>query len=260
MRGLRLALGVTIVAVLALDLTAIATNPGPAARATTVTSSSRPALRLLNWSGEQWLVNPPSAQGPEQTPLSDTGVAAHVDAAGRLHLTVTKVDGRWRSVQLEALGPVNYGTYHFVTDSSIATLAKPLDFAMFVFQSGAARLTNEIDLEDSRALLGMRNGLDAQYVVQPYTEPHHIHRYVVDRDVAVTQQQFIWTQRDVSFLTRLGAGADAPIISQFHYRGPSNPAPDGEHLYVDLFLHGGVTTVGPGTRTAVLDSFTYTPA
>jgi hypothetical protein len=263
MRGLIATLAVVILGVIALDATAIVAAPrddashGATAGALTPT---RPAFRLIMWSGQVWLVNPPNQNGPEGDPMSDSNAAVHVDAKGRLHLAVTSVHGVWRSVQLESLTPLHYGTYRFVTSSSIATLTKPLDFGMFIYRVGTAYLRNEIDLEDSSDLIAMHGAQDAQYVVQPYYKPHHILRYVIGPNVAKTQQQFIWTNRDVKFITRAGTAPDAPIVNQFHYHGRSAPTPVGEHVYINLFLHGGAKWVGSTTRTAVVDSFTYTPS
>jgi hypothetical protein len=261
-RGIIAALTVAILGVLALDATAIVAAPkapsaGSAAPAATQDTSHR--LRLLLWSGQVWLVLPNNQTGPDQDPLSDSDSSVHVDSTGRLHLTVRKVGGVWRSVQLESLAQVNYGSYRFVTRTSSSTLAKPLDFGMFVYRAGSPYLTNEIDLENSRALIGMHGHLDAQFVVQPYYKPHHIRRYVISHGTTATQQQFVWAKGDVRFATRRGTAATAPVVERFHYHGSSTPTPYGEHVYVNLFIHGGGNKVGPGTRTAVIDSFTYTP-
>jgi hypothetical protein len=260
MRGIIAALMMAIVGVLALDACAIVAAPTTSS-ARAQTSAIKPSLRLLHWAGQEWEVAPPSQSGPDEDAMADSKAAAHVDSHGRLHLAMTKVDGGWRSVELIAMTPAKYGKYRFVTTASIATLARPLDFGMFVIRPGAPELTNEVDLEDSRALIGMRHGLDAQYVVQPYNKPHHIFRYAIKRAVKTTQQSFNWTKSDVKFLTRRGAGAHGAVVKRFHYHGSSSPTPSNMSLRINLFIHGGDSRkIHAGPKSVILDSFTYTPA
>lgn len=265
MREMIAALMMAIVGVVALDACAIVAAPTTSGATTSTstpqTSSVKPALRLLKWAGRTWLVAPPSQTGPDQDEMSDSNAAVHVDSHGRLHLAITKVGGVWRSVELVAMTPAKYGRYHFVTTAAIARLALPLDFGMFVIRPGAPELTNEVDLENSRALIGMHHGLDAQYVVQPYTKPHHIFRYAIKRAVKTNQQSFTWTKSNVTFLTRQGTSSHGRRIAHFHYHGPSAPTNNNMQLHINLFIHGGDSKkLHSGPKSVIFDSFTYTPA
>lgn len=257
------ALMVTIVGVVALDVTAIVVEPATSSGAATAGASPmavlKPAVRMLRWAGQEWEVAPPTQPGPDSDAMSDSHAAAHVDSRGRLHLAMTKVGGAWRSVELVDPTPATYGTYRFVIDAAVSTLAKPLDLGMFVIRPGAPTLTNEVDLEDSRALIGMHHGLDAQYVVQPYTKPHHLFRYAITHKVHTTTQSFKWIKNDVKFTTRKGSGAHAPLLAHFHYHGSSAPTSSNMSLRLNLFIHGHSGTVQGGPKSVILDSFTYTP-
>jgi hypothetical protein len=260
LRGTIAALTVAIAGVLVLDTTAIVAAPRsstPAPSAPVSTSARTPSqLRLLLWSGEIWLVFPPSANGPDgPNSLSDSTQAAYVDPQGRLHLKITKVDGKWRGVQLESLAPLNYGTYSFVTGTSTARLAAPIVLGMFVYKPSNVRYTNEIDLEDSRSLIGLGYPRDAQYVVQPYTKPNHIHRYAIRRSITTTRQQFTWNPGRVSFVTRAGTSPTAKRLSHFVYAGPDVPEPSNEHVYINLHLHNK-KPLNDGTHSVILNSFT----
>jgi hypothetical protein len=261
MRAVLAALTLAIVGVLVLDTTAIVVGDQSSAEAASRTTAAPTAFRLINWAGQVWEVAPPSQLGPNMDRMSDSAAAAHVDSQGRLHLSMTKVNGGWRSVELSVLTPTwSYGTYKFVTTASIAHLAKPLDFAMFLIRP-SKHLQNEVDLEDSRALLGMHGGLDAQYVVQPYYRPGHIHLYRIKAHQKTVQQSFTWRPSDVRFATRPGVNGRNSPLAHFHYHGPSAPADFGMYLHINLFVHARhhKNRIGKGVRSVVLDSFTFTP-
>jgi hypothetical protein len=107
----------------------------------------------------------------------------------------------------------------------------------------------------------MRGGLNAQYVVQPYYRPGHIHRYRIKARQKTVQQSFTWRPSDVRFTTRPGAQPSKAPLASFHYHGPSAPADRGIYLHINLFMHDAThkDRVGKGARSVVLDSFTYTP-
>jgi len=251
-RQILVTLAVAIAGVLALDTTTIVAAPSDTAG---VLNHSESTIRLQPWSGETWLVFPNSANGPDGPGrLSDSTQAAHVDTHGRLHLQVTKVNGRWRGVQLEALNPLNYGTYRFVTASPVGSLATSLVLGMFVYKSSQVRYTNEIDLENSRSLIGLGYPRDAQYVVQPYTKANHVHRYAIRRKYKTVTQEFTWRPGRVSFVTHVGTSATGKRLSHFSYAGPDVPQPGNEHLYINLHFHG-FNPPTDGRRTVILKSF-----
>jgi hypothetical protein len=257
-RGRIAVMVLAVLSVVGLGTTSLVAAPrSPQTRTSAAASASDSPLRLIFWAGQVWLVDPPNGPGPHGEPVTNSSKAVWVDSRGRLHLRVIKVGGAWETVQIESLSAVSFGTYRFVTDSSIATLAKPLDFAMYVFRSGSKRLTNEIDLENGRTLIGMHHGRTSQFVVQPYYRPHHIYRYGIARGVAKTQQEFTWTPGKVRFLTRLGAGKHARVLTRYAFKGADVPPTRGMHVYIELFLHGSQRSVDKGTRTAILDSYTF---
>jgi hypothetical protein len=261
-RALLTALVVAIVGVLSLDATKIVAAPNDsgshASSLVNTANSSNTPLRLLHWSHVYWMVFPNSAHGPDGPhTLSDSTRAARVDSRGRLHLAVTKVNGKWRGVQLESLSPLNYGTYRFVTSSRLGNLAKPLVLGMFTYKPSQVRYTNEIDLESSRSLIGLGYPVDSQYVVQPYYKANHIHRYPIRRKYKHVTQQFTWRPGKVTFVTTAGRGSPGKRLSQFTYAGPDVPAPSNEHVYINLHLHHPHAP-GKGARSVILDSYSYT--
>jgi hypothetical protein len=261
-RSLLVALTAAIAGVLVLDTTALVAGRMPAQAATstiTVPSHSNTPLRLLKWSGVTWLVFPAASPGPDgPRTLTDSDRAATVDRKGRLHLRLTHVGGSWRGVQLESISPLNYGTYQFVTGSAVGDLAKPAVLGMFVYKSSQTKYTNEIDLEDSRALSGLGYPRDAQYVVQPYYKKHHLHRYAIRRKYTRVIHQFTWRPGKVRFATRAAFHGHHKVLSKFRFHGYDVPQPNNEHVYINLHLHPN-RPPGKGSREVILNSYSYRP-
>ncbi|MBV9487268.1 MAG: hypothetical protein JO246_14570 [Frankiaceae bacterium] len=259
-RSLLTAFGVAIAGVLVLDTTAIVAAPEkPSSEGLPpAPTHSNVGLRVIKWSGKQWLVFPQTSNGPDGAhTLSDSVKACRIDAKGRLHLRLTKVNGQWRGVQLEMLNPVNYGTYKFVTGSRLGHLAKPGVLGMFVYKKSQVPYTNEIDLEVSRSLHKNGYPLDAQYVVQPYYKAHHLHRYAIRQKYKVVSHQFSWSAGKVRFVTRAGQGKKGKRLGHFRFKGYDVPQPANEHVYINFHLHPN-RPPGKGKKSVILKSFTYT--
>jgi hypothetical protein len=262
MRSVTTAFLVAILGVLALDATAIVAAPGATPTSSPTHRAGPTGLfqRQITWSGYHWLVaNGNGPDGPNT--LSDSATAVHVDSHGRLHLALTKVNGAWRGVQLELTQPLNYGTYRFITASSVAKLAKPGVLGMFVYKRTTSngmpvKYVNEIDLEDSRALHPDGYPLDAQYVVQPYYvhHPPHLHRYPIRSKYKTVTHQFTWRGGKVIFNTWAGSGSQGKRLGHFRFKGYNVPAPMNEHVYINFHLHP-YHAPGKGSKSVVLKSF-----
>jgi hypothetical protein len=130
---------------------------------------------------------------------------------------------------------------------------------MFVYRPGSQRLTNEIDVEDSRfAHLTAPN--NAQFAVQPYYAPHHYHQYYIRASNAHLYQQFQWLPGaaggSVHFVSRAGATSHGAVISRWSYHGASTPTPSNEHLFIDLWLNSNEPPKN-GTHSAIIRSFHF---
>lgn len=194
--------------------------------------------------------------------MSSSLDAVHVDSKGRLHLAITKVHGVWRCAEIESLVPMSYGTYSWVVDTDTSAFAPTTVLGMFVYRPGTKKLTNEIDIENSQFthLIAPNN---AQFAVQPWYAPDHLHGYALAASQFPIYQQFEWLPNKpgdgiVHFETRAGDSATAPLATKWTYQGYSTPTPYNEHLYIDLWLNVRRDPVG-GTHSAVIRSFHYAP-
>jgi hypothetical protein len=222
------------------------------------------ALRVLQWAGHSWLVYPVDQQGPESVPLSNSPKAVYVDSQGRLHLRITKVGGIWRSVELQSLDPVSYGTFHMTIDTKTALFDPWAVLGMFVYRPGSAMQTNEIDIEDSRFPHLLKAPDNAQFVVQPYYAPHHLHGYPLTSSDQHLYQQFTWLPGTpgngiASFETHVGTSRNGPLLAKWSYQGYSVPTAIGMHLYINLWMNKN-HPVTAGTHSAIITGYDYVPA
>jgi hypothetical protein len=221
------------------------------------------AIRLLSWSGRPWLIYSNTSNGPENVKLTNSTKAIWVDSRGRLHLHIVKIDGVWRSVELRSLNTVGYGTYRLINDTATARFAPQTVFGMFVYRPGTKTYTNEIDIENSRFPRYLKPPNNAQFAVQPYTQPHHEHAYHVKPSYVPLFQQFKWyppVQGNgvVKFETRVGDTPHSPLLTRWSYYGASTPTASNMYLFIDLWLNHGAAPTN-GTHTAVLRSLTVEP-
>jgi hypothetical protein len=260
-----------IVGVVGLDLTAlIAPEPqaGSFGSGTGLTPATVPPTgdlqpRLLQWSGRTWMVYPNSQPGPEKVLLNDSPDAVYVDGQGRLHLNIIKIRRAWRSVELQSLTPVSYGTYQTILDTAVAKFSPEVVFGVFVYQPGTAQFTNEIDIEDAQFPHYLRPPENAQFVVQPYYSPNHSRSYQIRDDYVPLYQQFTWLpphngNGTVDFETRVGTTSASPLLAHWRYFGYSDPSAVDMYLYVVLWLDHGKAPTG-GAHSAIVRSVTFTP-
>jgi hypothetical protein len=265
-------LALAIVGVTGLGLTAVATQAAPATTNGTVAVQPTPVdlgtagQRLLNWSGITWLVYPNCPNcGPEQTPTTNAAKALYVDSRGWLHMNVTKIDGKWRGVEMRALTDVPYGTYRWVVNSQTADLDPWAVLGMFVYRPGTAQYTNEIDIEDSRFPHLLHAPDNAQFTVQPYKPAGHQHGYYISPDYHPLLQQFTWspafgneTHGLVQFEARVGTTPNSPLLSRFSYGGYAVPTSENMQLFVVLWMNKN-TPPTTGTHSAVIRNLTISP-
>jgi len=243
-----------------------ATLSGGAA-ASAPAAATKPASllpRILHWSGQDWQIYADLQQGPEKVPLSNSQAAANVDSRGRLHLRINNVSGVWRSVELETVNPLGYGTYTMKVDATPAKFDPWVVLGMFTFTPGGTPYQNEIDVEDSRFPNLLRAPNNAQFAVQPYYVRNHEHGYYLKPTVHHLFQQFTWLPGShgvgtARFQTRAGSRARSPLIARWHFRGKSVPKPGSEHLYLALWTNQGKPP-NHGTHAAIIRSFSFRPA
>ncbi|MHB1461082.1 MAG: LamG domain-containing protein [Armatimonadota bacterium] len=170
-----------------------------------VTRTNPELPREIDFSGLKWtvkksefLVGPPSAGNYFSASADDVWV----DALGRLHLRISNHDGRWYCSEVIGKDSFGYGTYRFVIDNDPAAIDYNAVFGLFTWDDTAPSPYREIDIEFSR--WGNPTDPNAQYVLMPYDQPNHRHRYNLASLAGTSTHSLTWSQDALAFSSYTG--------------------------------------------------------
>lgn len=209
----------------------------------------------VTWSGGSWQVKTSTAAvGPGPNIFAKANVS--VDASGFLHLRIARdASNRWTTA--EVIGPTSYGygTYTFTVASRLDQFDPNVVLGLFTWSDKAPYAHRELDVEiaDWGSTTDPTN---AQFVVQPYDKPNHLHRFPVG-DAVRTLHQFEWRAGRVTFTSRrLDTGA---LIATYTYSGSDVPKPGDERVRLNLWLFRGAAPTNGLPVEVVVESFAFAP-
>jgi hypothetical protein len=223
--------------------------------------SNKLAPRTIQFSAYEWKVkSSDSPVGPGPNYFSNSNNNVEVDAAGRLHLRITKRDGRWYCAEVISTRSFGYGTYKFYLDANLDNLDPRVVLGLFTWSDDAAYSHREIDVEISR--WGDVDNKNAQFVVQPYTRPINIVRFQIPQGVAKTVHSFLWKQDSVfcqSLKGFVGSAAEGNSIIQQHTFSQGIPAPGNENARINLWLTTEESTADGKQAEIIISKFEFVP-
>jgi hypothetical protein len=177
---------------------------------------------------------------------------------GSLHLKITQIDGLWQCGEVYLTESLGYGTYTVLVASHLDNLSQDTVAApLFIYAAPGQELDSEYS-----GLGGLIPSPDtAQFVVQPYTVPGNIVRWVQPSTDQFTVQME-WRADHVTFTAWNGwASTPAPtdVIYQWTYTGAYIPPVGQERARINLWLlNGSAPTNGIGNEM-VIHSFNFEP-
>ena len=123
-----------------------------------------PASRTISFSSYVWTVKRSTGvTGPGPCIFSDSEKDVFVDSEGRLHLKITRHQGKWVCAEVVSLKSFGYGTYHFEMESSMHFDPQAV-WGLFTWHiRDPAYSHREVDIEFSR--WGCPVNQNAQFVV-----------------------------------------------------------------------------------------------
>ncbi|HEX8026295.1 MAG TPA: heme o synthase, partial [Candidatus Limnocylindrales bacterium] len=208
----------------------------------------------VSWNNVTWQVKTSNAPvGPGPNIFSKANVS--VDAAG-LHLRIQPdANGRWTTA--EVIGPTSYGygTYTFVTGSSVGSLDPNVVLGLFTWSDRAPYAHREIDVEVAK-WANAADTSNAQFVVQPYDVASHLTRFQTGTAGKI-RFVFRWAAGQVTF-TSTDAVTGSPIAS-YTYTGADVPKPGDERVHLNLWLFNGAAPTNGQPAEVVVQSFTFAP-
>jgi hypothetical protein len=208
--------------------------------------------KTLQFSGYDWLVKSSEQQvGPGPNYFSDSNVS--VDGQGQLHLRITQRSGHWFCAEVISKQSFGYGTYRFYLNTRPGSLDPEVILGMFTWNNDPAYHHREIDIEVSR--WGQVNNQNAQFVVQPYTDPQNIRRFQIPPALSYSTHSFTW-KPDSIFLQSIAASGD---VIQEHTFTEGIPKAGGENARINLWLMSGQAPTDGKEAEVIIKKFEFIP-
>ncbi len=198
--------------------------------------------KVINFSGYQWIVKSESATvGPGPNIFSDSTDNVWTDDSGGLHLEITNKQGQWQCAEIISENNFGYGTYRFYLTGRVDLLNENVVFGLFTWDDDSAFNHREIDIEFSK--LGDSDALsNAQFVVQPYTNPENNYAFNLQLGGDYSTHSFKWNNNSISFRSWHGHNEDPEdnfIIENWVYSGGDVPLSGNEKVHINLWLYLG---------------------
>lgn len=227
-----------------------------------VPSKHETRLRRIKFSGYEWTVKSSSDRvGPGPNYFSDSRSNVAIDSRGRLHLRITKRDGRWYCAEVVSAKSFGYGTYRFYVNTRVDDIDPKIVLGMFTWSDEPAYSHREIDVEMAR--WGDSNNKNAQFVVQPYTHPSNIVSFQIPPELNRTTHLFRW-QSDSVFCQSLKGFYTRPRDQQSviyeHTFTQDIPKPGGENARINLWLMSEKPPANGSEMEIIISKFEFLPS
>lgn len=230
---------------------AMLSSPVAAHAAKAPVTSAAPVTALW-FAGYPWTVkSSASVVGPGPNRFSDSPQNVWVDAAGQLHLRITKRDGQWQCAEVILGRSLGYGTYSFDIASPVGGLDPNAVLGLFTWDDAPADNHREIDIEFARWGVAAAP-TNAQYVVQP-AGPGRWNRFAQPQ-AAASRHSFTWAPKQVDFLSTAVPG---PAIASWRYAGRGIPRAGAERARINLWLDRGRAPTDGAEIEVVLSHFSF---
>ncbi len=208
--------------------------------------------RTIQFAGREWSVRDSRGReaGPGPNTWRGTEDAVWVDDRGRLHLALTRVDGRWHAAEVRTRVP-GHGRYTFEVaqgppDDQPAAI---LGLFTYDFQREPRR---ELDVELGR--WGDPEEPDLQFVVQPWQRPGNRVRFAPSLGAGPSNHTIEWTGLGVRFVSSSDIGGSR---AEFTYQGPGIPGPGPLSAVLNLWPARDGRVVGDRPVEIVITRFEH---
>lgn len=209
---------------------------------------ARAAPRIINFSGYDWTIKS-GHYGPGPNYWSNDNSAVFVDSQGRLHLKVTKRDGKWYSSEVYLSQSLGYGLYSFDIASRVDLIDKNLVAAPFLYQDDV----NEYDIEFSRWKIS--DGPNASFAVQPYTNTGNISQFFLTLQDGASTHAINWMPEEIAFVSL----QNGVTLKQWSYNGANNFTPGAERVHINFWMIDGSAPSDGQEKELIINSFIFKP-
>jgi hypothetical protein len=218
--------------------------------------------RTIQFSGYEWHVkNSASGKvGPGPNYFSDSLDNVWVDAAGQLHLRITRRGNRWYCAEVVSKLSLGHGTYRWYVGSPVGNFDENVVLGLFTWDNDPAYNNREIDIEFAR--WGNPRAQNAQYVVQP-SGPANLRSWDIPAQLVTSTHTFKWLPDSVAFQSLSGLfdlpPAPSYVLQQWMATNGVPPA-GAEHAEANLWLFLGRRPSANNSVEVVFKAFEFIPA
>ncbi len=159
-----------------------------------MSSTSLPRIQSIFRSYKWDIKSSQAPVGPGPNLFSSKNVS--VDKQGYLHLAISQTNGKWQCAEVICERSLGYGIYRFTVVGS-PIFDPNATLGLFTWSEAATFNHREIDVELGK--WADPKNLNAQFVVQPYTNPLNIHRFDVPADASECISAFAWTPDNIRY-------------------------------------------------------------
>jgi hypothetical protein len=211
-----------------------------------------PAGRTIDFAGHTWTVKSSNGRiGPGPNYFSSSTDNVWVDGAG-LHMKITKSKNRWNCAEVILNGTLGYGTYRFHLATPVDNLDPSVVLGLFTWNDNPADNHHELDIEFAR--WGAAGNMNAQYVVQPYTDPDNILRFGWPPNNPVSSHSFTWLPTQVTFECVANGSS---VVEWTATQGI--PPTGGENARINLWLFQGRAPTNGQAVEVIISDFEFIP-
>ncbi len=212
----------------------------------------------IRFAGYDWVAKTcPAPIGPGPNLFSGSRRNVRLDSDGKLHLRITRQGRVWKCAEIVSLQSFGYGTYRFDVETPADALDPNVVVGLFTYSRESSFSHREIDVELSR--WGNPANANAQFVVQPFTDPRNISRFILGPEVQGSTHQFTWAPDAVAFRSsRLGPdGSPGQVIHEATLTNGIPQAGD-EKVRINFWLSGPAPQNGQEAEVVIRD-FQFEP-
>jgi len=220
--------------------------------------------KIIDFSNYQWSVrNNESREPPNGNLFSQKNV--NLDSRNRLHLLLTKDQGKWKSAQVYNTQSLGYGKYTFHIEAPLDKLDANVVMAFFVYEKNKENneLT-EIDIEFAKWGNEERFN-NSQYVIQRVKFGSE--KFVSDYKTSLIDNKSThimeWKRHYVRFTSLQGNTEDrsktSSIIKDVTFKGEDIPVPHREVASFSLWTYKRKGPLNQKPVEIIVDNFKFIP-
>ncbi len=230
----------------------------------------RYSLEPISFSGYQWMIKETVSSepvGPGPNYFVNTSKNVFIDVLDNLHLKILKQDGVWKCSEVISKNQFGYGRYVFNIKSRVDLLDANTVLGIFLWDPNALKnYNNEVDIEVSK--WSVTNNMNAQFVVQPFTEPDNIKRFNMNLLGNYSSFTIDWFPDRIIFNAyhghiecdpkKISKPINVPIQTWVH-KSHNIPVPRQSNIRFNLWLNQGIAPSDNQEQEVIITCFSFSP-